>query len=42
MSLTVKADVIENRLYFKLSGDFAKEEIDKLYIPFIGAMLWNQ
>jgi hypothetical protein len=31
MSLTVKADVIENRLYFKLSGDFAKEEIDKLY-----------
>lgn len=31
MSLNVKADVIENRLYFKLSGDFAKEEIDKLY-----------
>lgn len=31
MGLTVKADVIENRLYFKLSGDFAKEEIDKLY-----------
>lgn len=31
MSLTVKADVIENRLYFKLSGNFAKEEIDKLY-----------
>jgi hypothetical protein len=31
MSLTVKADVIENRLYFKLSKDFAKEDIDKLY-----------
>jgi hypothetical protein len=31
MSLTVRADVIENRLYFKLSGNFAKEEIDKLY-----------
>lgn len=31
MSLTVKADVIENRLYFKLFGNFAKEEIDKLY-----------
>ena len=31
MGLSVKADVIENRLYFKLSGDFAKEELDKLY-----------
>ena len=31
MSLTVKADVIENRLYFKLSGEFAQEELDKLY-----------
>ena len=31
MGLTVRADVIENRLYFKLSGEFAKEELDKLY-----------
>jgi hypothetical protein len=27
MSLTVKADVIENRQYFKLSWDVAKEEM---------------
>ncbi len=31
MSNIIKADVVENRLYFKLSGDFAKEEIDKQY-----------
>ena len=31
MSLKVKADVIENRLYLKLSSDFAKKELDKLY-----------
>lgn len=31
MSLNVKADVIENRLYLKLSSEFAKEELDKLY-----------
>lgn len=35
MGLTVKADVIENRLYFKLSGDFAEEELDKLYTDVI-------
>ncbi len=31
MSLKVKADVIENRLYFKFSGDVAKEELDRAY-----------
>ncbi len=31
MSLVVRADIIENRLYFKLSGEFAKEELDKVY-----------
>ena len=31
MSLKVKADVIENRLYFKFSGDVAKEELEKAY-----------
>lgn len=31
MGLTVRADIIENRLYFKLSGEFAKGELDKVY-----------
>ncbi|MBV5328645.1 MAG: PilZ domain-containing protein [Chlorobium sp.] len=31
MSLKVKADIRENRLYFKLSGKARKEELDKLY-----------
>jgi len=31
MSLKVKADIRENRLYFKLSGKAEKEELDKLY-----------
>lgn len=31
MSLVVRADVVENRLYFKLSGNFAREELDKHY-----------
>ncbi len=41
MSLIVRADVVENRLYFKLSGDFAREELDKHYteVTFIVADL---
>ena len=31
MSLKVKADIIENRLYFKFSGKAEKDDLDKLY-----------
>ncbi len=31
MSLKVKADIFENRLYFKLSGTAANDDLDKLY-----------
>lgn len=31
MSLHVKADIIENRLYLKLSGNITDEELDRLY-----------
>jgi len=31
MSLKVKADILENRLYFKFSGKAAEEELEKLY-----------
>jgi len=31
MSLHVKADILENRLYLKLSGQMSSEQLDKLY-----------
>ena len=31
MSFKVKADIIENRLYFKFSGRVSKDDLDKLY-----------
>ena len=43
MSLKVKADIIENRLYFKFSGKAEKDDLDKLYtdVRFLVADLKN-